>query len=343
MMNYFKADFSLLRESGERLQNIVEKLEQNDLLVPPELCQDDEDIKQSDIHGQSNGVDTSCDNDIVGEPMDLSNADSECEGVLKSHIEDGDTEISPEELRARCYEDEDILNGPELSSEDAATDSNCSSTSCVCSDQDVDSRIKSDCGKLGDSVEPSSGEDQTKPVENEDLKNDSENNLPEKESSSAGSEVVVHIHLDNVGSSFDSFQYWRTPFPEIDLDFDSTVDAATNFHHITAKVSEDWMYDAPAPEESDTSSASTSNTFNSNRQALSDDFSDSLNWLNCSDDIMPRKSVIEEGMVTFHTASVNTVCDNRETVDNIGSTHVLGEHLNETTMKLVDGVVKGLF
>nr|KAG5712972.1 hypothetical protein BaRGS_021766 [Batillaria attramentaria] len=50
---------------------------------------------------------------------------------------------------------------------------------------------------------------------------------------------------------------------------------------------------------------------------------------------------MELGGVTIHTASVSTVSDaDEETVDNIGSTHVLGHSLGQPTLAVVDGVVK---
>ncbi|XP_060074530.1 serine/threonine-protein phosphatase 4 regulatory subunit 1-like isoform X2 [Ylistrum balloti] len=296
----------LALESGERLQNIVGQMDKDDMLVPPPVYKDDTD-KEDD--NQSGSVDGSCDNSGIGEPMEISTADNEndVQGILKSENRDS-PDISPEELRAKCYKDAGKSASHENSEVHIADSSDhCETNKCeqVCDNEE----------SLQQQEEPS--------------KNNSENVLSnstekEKESSSAGSEDVVHIHLDNVGTNFNSFQYWRTPLPEIDLDFDIVNGAATNFH-VTTKVREDKMYSMSGPPDSSTT------TSNSNTQASSDKLSDTLNWLNLGVENEPKQSVIEEG-VTFHTASVNTVCD--ETVDNIGSTHVLdinGSSLSDNT------------
>ncbi|XP_021372324.1 serine/threonine-protein phosphatase 4 regulatory subunit 1-like isoform X2 [Mizuhopecten yessoensis] len=313
-------------ESGERLQNIVGQMDKDDMLVsPPEYDANTDANVKEEIDEKRLGVDIVCDNDNAGEPMEISTIDNESDrdSILKSETSDT-PDISPEELRAKCYKDAEKSASPDVDSEvrEAVEGSELSETN--------------KCEPRCDSEEQvsASGQQQVK----EESKNNSEdilsNSATEKDNSSAGSEDVVHIHLDNVVTNFNSFQYWRTPLPEIDLDFDIVNGAATNFQ-VTTKVREDKMYSMSGPQDSST----TNNTSNSNTRASSDRLSDTLNWLQLAEDKGPSQSVIEEG-VKFHTASVNTVCD--ETVDNIGSTHVLGEHLNETTSKIVDGVVKDI-
>ncbi|XP_033755610.1 serine/threonine-protein phosphatase 4 regulatory subunit 1-like isoform X3 [Pecten maximus] len=312
----------LALESGERLQNIVGQIDKDDMLASPPVCEDEADGKdEENVDEESGSLNRDCDNDNTGEPMEISTNDNENDvGILKSETRDT-PDISPEELRAKCYKDAE----KSVSHEDSKVD--------VAVDNSEPSEVNK-CEQVCDSEEPVSVQQQVK----EESKNISESFLSdsamEKESSSAGPEDVVHIHLDNVGTNFNSFQYWRTPLPEIDLDFDIVNGAATNFQ-VTTKVREDKMYSMSGPQDSST----TNNTSSSNTQASSDTLSDTLNWLNLGEDRESKQSVIEEG-VTFHTACVNTVCD--ETVDNIGSTHVLGEHLNETTSKIVDGVVKDM-
>ena len=46
-----------------------------------------------------------------------------------------------------------------------------------------------------------------------------ENPLSETDNANDSTESLVHIHLNN-SSDFDSFQFWRTPLPQVDLDLD---------------------------------------------------------------------------------------------------------------------------
>ena len=60
-------------------------------------------------------------------------------------------------------------------------------------------------------------------------------NEASSESSTASKRAAdkrVHVHLDN----FNTFQYWRSPLPEVDIDFDVINGAPANIH-IVAKVS----------------------------------------------------------------------------------------------------------
>ncbi|XP_069112573.1 serine/threonine-protein phosphatase 4 regulatory subunit 1-like isoform X2 [Argopecten irradians] len=303
----------LALESGERLQNIVGQIDKDDILASSEVCEEESNAR--DLKVVEEGGSTNCDCDNTGEPMEISNDNEIDVGILESETKDT-PDISPEELRAKCYKEAEKSASPEdtkvVKDNDSSEQSETRESEQVC-DNEKSAYVQEGAEESKDSSE-----------------NVLSNSATEKESSSAGSEDVVHIHLDNVGTNFNSFQYWRTPLPEIDLDFDIVNGAATNFH-VTTKVREDKMFSLSSPQDT--------NTSDSNTQASSDKLSDTLNWLNLDEDRESKQTVIEGG-VTFHTASVNTVCD--ETVDNIGSTHVLGEHLNETTSKIVDGVVKDI-
>ncbi len=49
----------------------------------------------------------------------------------------------------------------------------------------------------------------------------------------------------------------------------------------------------------------------------------------------------EDGGGVHVAAVVSCAGEEEETVTNIGSTHVLGQHLSETTLTVINGVVKG--
>ena len=157
--------------------------------------------------------------------------------------------------------------------------------------------------------------------------------------------MPVHIHLDN---NFNTFQYWRSPLPEVNIDFDIINGQPTNIH-VVAKVNDDESNKVYASEMnvsiSDSSSlvASSSSggvvTTPTSSPSSSDSRSSSLVSSVMSSHAM---SDIEKSGVRIHTASVSTVSDAaEETVAHIGSTHVLGQHLGEQHLAIVDGIVQG--
>ena len=58
-------------------------------------------------------------------------------------------------------------------------------------------------------------------------------------SQAGGADRRVHVHLDN--SNFNTFQYWRPPLPEVDIDFDVINGAPANIH-VVAKVGTDSFW-----------------------------------------------------------------------------------------------------
>ncbi|KAK3765828.1 hypothetical protein RRG08_026297 [Elysia crispata] len=155
----------------------------------------------------------------------------------------------------------------------------------------------------------------------------------------------VHIHLDN---NFNTFQYWRSPLPEVNIDFDIINGQPTNIH-VVAKVKDDDNNKVYASEMnvsiSDSSSAAPSNdslvtVSSSSPTSSSDSRSSSLTSSVLSSHAM---SDFEKCGVRIHTASVSTVSDAaEETVAHIGSTHVLGQHLGEQHLTIVDGIVQDM-
>ena len=105
--------------------------------------------------------------------------------------------------------------------------------------------------------------------------------------------------------SFNEFQFWRPPFPSLDVDFD-LVDGAPYQPNVISK-SEDQC---------GTVEDEVGGEIGSGDRARDDE-------------------------VKIHTASVNTFIEEGETVDNIGSTHILGEQINDVPMAVVDGIAKG--
>lgn len=157
----------------------------------------------------------------------------------------------------------------------------------------------------------------------------------------------LHIHLDN-SVDFNSFNYWRTPLPSIDLDFD-LVDGRPQNIRVKATATDTRTHQVYSTQmnvsvdDRTPNSHKTSEDINAVTKGLKDTHVDSER----SALVVPSKPARgEEAAVTepvqIHTASVSTVTDaSEETVTHIGSTHVLGHQLSETTLTIVDGVVQG--
>lgn len=144
----------------------------------------------------------------------------------------------------------------------------------------------------------------------------------------------VHVHVDN---TFNNFQYWRSPLPEVNIDFDLINGKPTNIH-VVAKVKDDDSKKVYASE----MNVSISSNFSDGTSALSDSLSQID--LGTSSSLICSNISSEEDRtgVRIHTASVSTVSDAAdEMVSNIGSTHVLGQHFGEQHLAVVDGVVQG--
>lgn len=129
----------------------------------------------------------------------------------------------------------------------------------------------------------------------------------------------VHIHYEsNNINAFSSFNYWRPPLPDIDLDLDLVNGKPTNIH-VTAKVKDSTQCKVFSTE---VDVSVTKNEELGNQVVVSSEEEQS-------------------GNVRIHTASVSTVSDESENVANIGSTHVIGQNINESTLAVVNGVVQG--
>ena len=161
--------------------------------------------------------------------------------------------------------------------------------------------------------------------------NDNNNHSTESlESSSNSKSGHVHIHLDNT-SDFDSFQFWRTPLPQLDLELD-LVDGKPQNIHVTARVKDQEHHKVYASEMNikvgDKDSSSN----------LSDSMSDLTVCDKLDNTVMNTtnrsESVSEEDGVKIHKASVSSISDDVE-----GGEKTTGQ--TENTLTVIDGVVQG--
>ena len=167
--------------------------------------------------------------------------------------------------------------------------------------------------------------------ENISEQNDNNNHSTESlESSSNSKSGHVHIHLDNT-SDFDSFQFWRTPLPQLDLELD-LVDGKPQNIHVTARVKDQEHHKVYASEMNikvgDKDSSSN----------LSDSMSDLTVCDKLDNTVMNTtnrsESVSEEDGVKIHKASVSSISDDVE-----GGEKTTGQ--TENTLTVIDGVVQG--
>ena len=145
----------------------------------------------------------------------------------------------------------------------------------------------------------------------------------------------VHIHLDNI-SDFDSFQFWRTPIPQLDLDLD-IVDGKPQNIHVKARVKDEEHHKVYASE---------MNVQVTGDRDVNSNLSDSLSDLTVCDKLdnpvintNRSESVSEEEGLLIHKASVSTVSETDNLYNSAASTSVAGQ--NENTLTVIDGVVQG--
>lgn len=118
----------------------------------------------------------------------------------------------------------------------------------------------------------------------------------------------MHIHSDLPIDDFNSFTFWRDPLPEVSLDLEVMSD--------NQDVEQGGRgMRKPTENECETINSSLSLTNSMNTP------------------VSATNQLYGESGVRIHTASISTVSE--ESVSNIGSTHVLGQNLNE----VMDGVV----
>lgn len=193
------------------------------------------------------------------------------------------------------------------------------------------SRIENQEDHTTQSVENDKSLSQEK--ENIAEQNENKNHISESaESSTNNKPGHVHIHIDNT-SDFDSFQFWRTPIPQLDLDLD-LVDGKPQNIHVTAKVKDKEHHKVYASEMNVQVSGDTETNTN---------LSDSMSDLTVCDkldnpviNVNRSESVSEEEGLKIHKASVSSVSETDDTL----RTSVVGQ--NENTLTVIDGVVQGI-
>ena len=135
---------------------------------------------------------------------------------------------------------------------------------------------------------------------------------------------------------FNSFLYWRMPLPDVDITVAATDDTSAVTESTTAP---DECHDETATKtQSEETIGECSNEMD---RELSENVA-SLEIGTSSSDTTEVKDATEPTGVVVHTASlITTEEEPTETVAHFGTTHVLGEHVGELAMKVVDGVVQG--
>ena len=161
---------------------------------------------------------------------------------------------------------------------------------------------------------------------------------------------------------FNSFTFWRDPLPEIDID----ADLGPNSQQAALKAAAEAANRAAAAAGGAAVSATTKTETSSSKETSNaeklDEAAKAIEILSLNGGGGEARQAVgsrawagenqaaaaggspDPGAVNtaVHVASVMTSLEaEEETVTNIGSTHVLGQHPRETTMTVINGVVKG--
>ncbi|XP_061166602.1 serine/threonine-protein phosphatase 4 regulatory subunit 1-like isoform X2 [Saccostrea echinata] len=286
-----------LRELGEKLEHESKQIQASGLTEETDELAED----QSPDNPQSETLSS----EVCDTNMDLSETDDTTEIIISTcatkNNPSSDGELSLEEIRAQEYQakkvDERLAESGSKSDEAGSKKENCD---------------KCDTEETG---APRQGEENTESIcsdepSNEDTKASCDSiDQNKSESEKSSQEDVVHIHSDSSVNNYDSFNFWRDPLPEVSLDLDVLND---NQDMDRVNVS------------SRTATENECDTINSDMGSIS--LTDSVNSPLGTSNHGESKSQI-------HTASISSVSE--ESVSHIGSTHVLGQNLNE----VMEGVV----
>lgn len=304
--------------------------------------------------------------DTKPEEMDLSEMEVENSTVValsKLQISGLENEVSPEEMRADDYSSkspspEDVDKDSCVNSINSSCDNPCDNSQ-TSTDLDADlgnettTNVDCSCDKTNSDIEQvcvDSDTLDTKEIASPSTSSESQ----ETNSDSVAKEPSdIHIPQDNVAVDsddvvsnlvFDSFQYWRPPIPDIDLSLIDNFNPASN-EDSTNKPQEDekQYYESKDfnlfPRLSMAEGSSSASTLSSNDTAH-DILLENLSKLTSGEDQCHYTSTLD---LEIHNASISTATEQGETIHNIGSTHVLGEHLGEQVLKVVNGsVLEGL-
>ncbi|XP_065936379.1 serine/threonine-protein phosphatase 4 regulatory subunit 1 isoform X4 [Magallana gigas] len=324
----------------EKIRAIGEKLEHESKQIQESGLTEETDEESKEEYPPGGSVETS---NVCDTNMDLSETDRNTEIIVSTCATNtkftSEEELSPEEIRAQEYLAKKAAQGQKdskeessettttISSEDKETSSgdgrkeegSTPSQSAVAEGEEADSgtmeKVEDSCDKCSASEEAGilrQGEENAEnictPLEQstEDTKaicdsvdQNKSNNKEDKE---------VHIHSDLPIDDFNSFTFWRDPLPEVSLDLEVMSD--------NQDVEQGGRgMRKPTENECETINSSLSLTNSMNTP------------------VSATNQLYGESGVRIHTASISTVSE--ESVSNIGSTHVLGQNLNE----VMDGVV----
>ncbi|XP_062583021.1 serine/threonine-protein phosphatase 4 regulatory subunit 1-like isoform X2 [Saccostrea cucullata] len=283
-----------LRELGEKLEHESKQIQASGLTEETDESAEDQTLdKNPQSETRSSSV---CDMN-----MDLSETDDSTEIIISScatNNSSSEGELSLEEIRAQEYQakksDERLAESGSKSEEAGSEKDNCDK----CDIEETGAPRQGEENAESICSDESSREDDTK------ASCDSvDQNKPEISSQ----EDLVHIHSDSSLNTYDSFNFWRDPLPEVSLDLDVLND---NQDKDGVNLS------------SRTATENECDTINSDMGSLS--LTDSGNY---------PLSASNQSKSQIHTASISSVSE--ESVSHIGSTHVLGQNLNE----VMEGVV----
>ena len=137
-------------------------------------------------------------------------------------------------------------------------------------------------------------------------------------------------HDNKDTEEYNSFLYWRTPLPDVDIAI-----AAPVVPQHTAK-SAPALHDA---HERTAAKSQSSVTVGDIASELSENLA-GVDIGMSGGDVAQSKDT--DDTIVVHTASlITTEEEPTEMVAHFGTTHVLGEHVGESSMKVIDGVVQG--
>lgn len=296
-----------LREIGEKLE-----FESKQILASGLTEESDEESKEEEsLESPSSATERS---NVCDTSMDLSETDQMTEIIVSTCATNNNTstseeELSLEEIRAQEYQVKKAaqrLNDSSPQNFEVTEEDNCD---------------KCTSGEEADA--PRQGEENAESIcsvqEGEDTKascDSVDQSKPDSDNTDNEQEQTTSIQYDSSLNNYDSFNFWRDPLPEVSLDLEVVNDNQDEQGIVNRS--------------SRTATENECNTINTDISSLT--LTDSGNRPACA-----TNQLYGEAGIRIHTASISTMSE--ESVNHIGSTHVLGQNLNE----VMDGVVHGVY
>jgi hypothetical protein len=268
---------------------------------------------------------------LQSQPMDVEGEETTGDTTSESFIvgaksEQGEGEQSVEEKRADLYHQSSDVKTPIVEC------SNSSSSESV-SKPAEEKTLDASSSDIGNQTTLAEQGDSSRKCSDNSGSNQTAKQPPNAQSPSGKDNNNVHNNTSKNVESFNSFQFWRAPLPEVDIVSDLIINEESK--DCIQKVEE-----TEAPSQSDSSNTDTDQVVPEVAAIAErlDDITSCIEVLNRSTGLESEANNKEDPGVMMFTANVNMVNEESETVANIGSTHVLGEHLNEGAMHVVNGV-----